>query len=82
MAQATEYAEWLGVALFFGAYVWAFVLASRVSGRWLLAMLFLGYLLYPWFAAKHWGVAKRNTLVMLSGLAIVCGAIVIRVASR
>lgn len=60
----------VGAILYFSAYIWAFVIASRVSGAWFIGMLFLGWLLYPFFAYKNWTGCKNNCLVMYGGVAL------------
>lgn len=59
-----------GAIVYFSAYIWTFVLASRVSGRWFLAMMFLGWILYPYFAYKNWAIAKNNCKAIVLGLAL------------
>ena len=59
-----------GAILYFSAYIWAFVIASRVSVAWFIGMLFLGWLIYPFFAYKNWTVCKKNCLVMYGGVAL------------
>ena len=60
----------VGAALYFAAYIWAFVLASRVSSGWFVGMLFLGWLIYPFFSYKNWEKCKTNCMVMYGGLAL------------
>ena len=67
----------VGAVLYFAAYIWAFVLASRVSPGWFVGMLFLGYLLYPFFAYKMWEKCKTNCMVMYGGLALCMAAFLI-----
>lgn len=71
MAEIATGVTWAGIALLAAAYVWAFVLASRVSAAWFLGMLFLGWLLYPIFAAKNWAIAKHNSALMATGVTLV-----------
>lgn len=67
---------WLGAALYFPAYVWAFVLAWRVSGGWFVGMLLFGYLLYPLLAYRHWALMRRNAFAFGGGLALMVAAII------
>jgi len=59
-----------GVILYFSAYIWAFVIASRVSLAWFFGMVFLGWLLYPFFAYRNWAVCKINCLTMYGGVVL------------
>ena len=66
-----------GAVVFFLAYIWAFVLASRVSGLWFVAMFFLGWILYPFFAYKSWPLAKNNCVAIVLGLVLLAISFVI-----
>ncbi len=59
-----------GAILYFSAYIWAFVIASRVSVSWFFGMVFLGWLLYPFFAYKNWEICKNNCMMMYGGVAL------------
>lgn len=56
--------------MYFSAYIWAFVLASRVSSGWFIGMLFFGWILYPFFAYKNWKIAKNNCKAVVLGLVL------------
>ena len=66
-----------GLAVYFAAYVWAFVLASRVSSNWFIGMLFFDWLLYPVFAYKNWNIAKNNCIVIILGITLLAIGFVI-----
>lgn len=59
-----------------GGLVWcvgfggSVVLAKRRSRLWLSLMVALWAVTYPVFVVAHWSVAKRNLIVVLSGLAL------------
>ncbi len=66
-----------GAAVYFSAYIWAFVLAPRISSGWLLAMIFLGWILYPFFAYKNWKIVKNNCKAIVLGLVLLVISFVI-----
>lgn len=75
MIQIAEVLLGAGAMLYFPAYVWAFVLAYRASGAWLIGMLLFGYVLYPFLAYNRWDLMRRNAFFFGSGFALMASGI-------
>jgi hypothetical protein len=70
-----------GIGVVVTAYVWSFVLAYRISLSWFLGMLFIGVLLYPWFASRNLPKMRGNLKAMGIGLAAIIMSLVIKIVS-
>jgi TonB family protein len=62
----------LGSLVWLAGFVWSIVLAKRQSILWLSGMVALWIVTYPLFVAMHWSSARRNLLVVLLGIVLLC----------
>jgi hypothetical protein len=62
----------LGSLIWATGIVWSIILAKRQSILWLSCMVALWIVTYPLFVATHWSLAKRNLLVVVLGIALLC----------
>lgn len=63
---------WLGSLVWIVGFGWSVVLAKRKSMLWLSFMVAAWIVTYPLFVAMHWAAAKRNLVLVSSGVALFC----------
>lgn len=71
-----------GGALMVGAYIWSFVLASRVGIVWFLGLFFLGIVVYPVLVHRRWPMMRINFFAFIGGLGVLVVGLTLLAATR
>jgi hypothetical protein len=66
----------IGVCLAFTGWVWGFLVATRISSVWCIAILIGAIVALPLLALTHWDKAKKPFIVWGIGTVLFLGAIV------
>jgi hypothetical protein len=59
-----------GIAITLLGWAWMILIAQRVSTGWFFAMLFLFPVAAPWFAFRHWGMARVPLIITVIGAVV------------
>lgn len=72
----------LGSCVLAVGYIWSFILGYRKSIGWLIGLLFLWVVAYPYLVATHWTDMKKNLTVVGSGVLLIALSIAILAATN